>query len=140
MDKIADYAERVYAFAVGHTFSQDEADELSQLPGLDGSHDLLADTLKTDAVGRPTGLGIGVQILEILWHGEVEQGHPIVKHRRRAGDLHGVVVPQDAEVAEMSVLIIDHRIKHQHFVQCVDKLDSHLLVICPDQPPICPEP
>ena len=30
MDKIADYAERVYAFAVGHTFSQDEADELSQ--------------------------------------------------------------------------------------------------------------
>lgn len=78
-----------------------EADELSQLPGLDGSHDLLADTLKTDAVGRPTGLGIGVQVPEILWHGEVEQRHPVVKHRRRTGDLPGMVVPQDAEVAEV---------------------------------------
>ena len=64
-----------------------EADELSQLPGLDGSHDLLADALEADAVCRPAGLGVGIQVLEILWHGEVEQRHPVVKHRRRAGDL-----------------------------------------------------
>ena len=44
------------------------------------------------------------------------------------------VIDHHAEVPEMSIHIADHRIKHQHFVQCVDKLISHLLVICPDSP------
>lgn len=44
------------------------------------------------------------------------------------------VIDHHAEVSKMPVHIADRRIEHQHFVQCVDKLDSHLLVICPDSP------
>ena len=36
--------------------TEGEADELPQLPDLDGAHDLLADTLEADAVGRSAGL------------------------------------------------------------------------------------
>lgn len=86
-------------------------------------------TLEADAVGRSAGLGVGVQVLEILRHGEVEQGHPVVKHRRCAGDLPGVVVPQDAEVAEVPVLIVDHSIEHQHTPDLLIGFRSKLPVI-----------
>ena len=66
--------------------AEGKADELSHLPSLDGAHDLLTDAPEADAVCSPAGLGIGVQILEILRHGKVEQGHPVVKHRCRAGN------------------------------------------------------
>ena len=44
------------------------------------------------------------------------------------------VIDHHAEVSKMPVHIADHRIKHQHFVQRVDKLISHLFVIRPDSP------
>ena len=43
-----------------------EADELPQLPGLEWAHDLLTDALEVDAVCRPAGLGVGIQVLKIL--------------------------------------------------------------------------
>ena len=42
------------------------------------------------------------------------------------------VIDHHAEVPEMPIHIADHRIKHQHFAQRVDKLISHLFIIRPD--------
>ena len=44
------------------------------------------------------------------------------------------VIDHHAEVPEMPIHIADHRIKHQHFAQRVDKLISHLFIIRPDSP------
>ena len=40
------------------------------------------------------------------------------------------VIDHHAEVSKMPVHIADYRIKHQHFVQCIDKLSPQLFVVC----------
>ena len=40
------------------------------------------------------------------------------------------VIDHHAEVPEMAVSIADHRVEHQHFVQCIDKLSPQLFVVC----------
>ena len=63
---------------------------------------------------------------------KVKEGIAVVEQGSGGDDGIRPVIDHHAEVPEMPVHIADHRIKHQHFVQRVDKLISHLFVIRPD--------
>ena len=65
---------------------------------------------------------------------KVKEGIAMVEQGSGGDDGIRPVIDHHAEVSKMPVHIADHRIKHQHFVQRVDKLISHLFVIRPDSP------
>ena len=51
---------------------------------------------------------------------------------QRSGGDDGIrpVIDHYAKVPKMPVHIADYRIKHQHFIQCIDKLSPQLFVVC----------
>lgn len=65
---------------------------------------------------------------------KVKEGIAMVEQGSGGDDGIRPVIDHYAKVPEMPVHIADYRIKHQHFVQRVDKLISHLFVIRPDSP------
>ena len=67
---------------------------------------LPTDRLVGDAVRIRARPGIFLKILDIVGHGVVEERKAVIKNRRRAEDLAGMVITQDTKVAEMSVLVI----------------------------------
>ena len=56
----------------------------------------------------------------------------MVKQGSGGGDCVGSVIDQHAEIAEVSVCITDHRVKHQHLIQHVHKFRPQLFIIRSD--------
>ena len=65
---------------------------------------------------------------------KVKEGIAMVEQGGGGDDGIRPVIDHHAEVPEMPVRVADHCVEHQHFVQCVDKLISHLFIIRPDSP------
>ena len=65
---------------------------------------------------------------------KVKEGIAVVEQGSGGDDGIRPVIDHHAEVPEMPVRVADHCVEHQHFVQCVDKLISHLFIIRPDSP------
>lgn len=105
-----------------------EADQAAELVALLRAHDLPADGLVGHAVGVGTGLGIFRKVPVILGHGVVEQRQAVVEDWRRAEDLPAAIVSQDAEIAEMPILVVDHRVEHQHAFQLLGSLLADPLI------------
>ena len=61
---------------------------------------------------------------------KVKEGIAMVEQGGGGDDGIRPVIDHHAEVPEMPIHIADHRIKHQHFVQCIDKLSPQLFVVC----------
>ena len=57
------------------------------------------------------------------------QGQAIIKNGCWGDDLAGVVVPQQAEVAEVSVLVVDQGVKHQHAAKLFPKLIAQGIIV-----------
>lgn len=105
-----------------------EADQTAELVALLRAHDLPADRLVGHAVGIGTGLGIFREVLVILGHSIVKQRQAVVKDRRRAKDLPAGIIPQNAEVAEVPILVVNHRVEHQHTFQLLGSLFADALI------------
>ena len=112
----------------GRVPGEAKADQAAKLVALLRAHDLPTDCLVGDAVRIGARPGIFFKVLHIIGHGVVEERKAVIKNRRRAEDLPGMVITQDTKVAEMSVLIIDHRIEHQHAFQLVGGLFANALI------------
>ena len=105
-----------------------KADQAAELVALLRAHDLPADRLIGDAVGIGARPGIFLKVLDIVGHSVVEEGQAVIKDRCRAEDLPGMVIAQDTEIAEMPVLVIDHRIEHQHAFQFLSGFLANALI------------
>ena len=64
----------------------------------------------------------------VLFPGIAEQGQPVVKNGGWRDDLPAVVIPQDAEVAKVPILVVDQRVKYQHTAKLLGKLCSQLVI------------
>ena len=87
-----------------------EADHPPKLLFLSGPHDLRAHLLIGDVVGVRTGFCILVQIRIIFLTGIAEQGQPIVKNGGGRNNVAAVVIPQDAKVSKVAVLIVNQSV------------------------------
>jgi len=61
---------------------------------------------------------------------KVKEGIAVVEQGSGGDDSIRPVIDHHAKVPEMPVHIANHRIKRQHFVQCIDKLSPQLFVVC----------
>lgn len=101
----------------GWRTNRKKTDQSSELRHLLFSHDLTDNAFKRNTIGGGSCLCIRWQIFKIIWHGKVEKGKTVVKNRGRTENLSGMVVAQNAEIAEVSILVIDHGVKYQHIRQ-----------------------
>ena len=106
-----------------------ETDHAPELLLLLSPHDLRTHLLVGNVIGIGTGFCILVQMGIVLFSGIAEQGQPIIKDRGWGYDLAAAVIPQDAEVAEMPVLIVNQRVKHQHTAKLLGKLCPQLVIV-----------
>lgn len=86
------------------------------------AHNSLANLVEGYAVGRCSRFCIFAEILQIISHCEVEKRQAVIKNRSGLYDLSCVIVTQNTEVSEMSVLVVNHSIEHQHTAKIVIKL------------------
>ena len=120
-----------------------EADQPADLHLLLGSHYLLADLLIGDTVGIGTGLCIFREIFEIVGHGKVEQGEPVIEDGCGGKNCSCVVVPQQPKVSEVPILVVDQGIEHQHTAKLLIEIVAQVFVVVkasfqrglPDNPP-----
>ena len=108
-----------------------------------GSHYLLADLLIGDTVGIGTGLCIFREIFEIVGHGKVEQGEPVIEDGRGGKNCSCVVVSQQPKVFEVPILVVDQGIENQHTAKLLIEIVAQVFVVVkasfqrglPDNPP-----
>lgn len=96
-----------------------EADHFAQLFLLAGGDELPDHVFKGNAGGGQAGFGVGGQVVKIIGHAVVEQGQAIIEDRgQRIGPV-GVVIHHHAEIAEVTILVIDDRIEDEHIHKLV---------------------
>ena len=93
------------------------------------THYLFTHILIGNAVGIGTGLCIRTQVLEIIRHCVVEQRQAVIEDGCRGDNFARVIVPQQAEVAEVSVLVVNQGIENQHTAKLLVELVAQGLVI-----------
>lgn len=106
-----------------------KTDQTAKLITLLCAHDLTADIFKADTVGIGTGFCVLLQKLQIVRHGIVEQGEAIIKNRRGPDDFSCAIIPQDTEVPEMPILVVNHGVEHQHTSDFLCGLLADFLII-----------
>ena len=93
------------------------------------THYLFTHILIGNAVGIGMGLCIRTQVFEIIRHCIVEQRQAVIEDGCRGDNFARVIVPQQAEVAEVSVLIVNQGIENQHTAKLLVELVAQGLVI-----------
>ena len=93
------------------------------------THYLFTHILIGNAVGIGMGLCIRTQVFEIIRHCIVEQQQAVIEDGRRGDNFARMIVPQQAEVAEVSVLIVNQGIENQHTAKLLVELVAQGLVI-----------
>ena len=96
-----------------------EANHLSQLFLLSWSDKFSDNVIERHPIGRRPGLRIFIQAFHVIRHCIIEQGQPVVKERCKRIRPIRLIIHHQAEVSEMTVLIADQCIKHQHIRKTV---------------------
>lgn len=95
-------------------------------------HDPGTDLLKGDMVGVRPGLGIGRQSSrggQIFLSRKTQQGKTVVKDGGWAGQLSRMVIPQEAKVPKMPILVVYEGVEHQHTAQLFPILRIQTVII-----------
>ena len=74
---------------------------------------------------RCTGLGVGIEVAEIILHREREERHAVVEDRREGTRFVAPVVDQQSEVAEVPVGVAHQRIENHHVAERLVELVAH---------------
>ena len=106
-----------------------EPDHAAELLCLLWPHVLRAHLLIGDVVGVRTGFGVLVQVRIIFLAGIAKQGQPVVKNGGGRKDAAAVVIPQDAKVSKVAVLLLDQSVKNQHTADLLRKQRARLGIV-----------
>ena len=106
-----------------------EAHHLAKLRLLPCAHHLFADLLIGNPVRVGTGFSVFFQPFEIIGHSEIEQRQSVVENGGGGDNLPGVVIPENAEVPEMSVLIIDEGVENKHTAKLLIEIITQSFVV-----------
>ena len=93
------------------------------------AHGLRTHFLIGDVVGGRTGLSVFILIRIVFLAGIAEQRQSVVKNGGGRNDVAAVVIPQDAEVSKVAVLVVNQGIKHQHAADFPRKLQPQLVIV-----------
>ena len=104
-----------------------EVDQFLQLFALAVGHEGGRKLVEGRAEDRSTGLGVSVEIAEVVLHCEREKRHAVVEDRRESARFVAPVVDQEAEVAEMPVGVAHQRVEDHHVAERLIEFVAHLL-------------
>ena len=97
-----------------------EADQASQLITLFGPHNFPTDVFIRDTVWIGACFGILVKMRIVVRHSEIEERDSVIENRSSADDLSGMIIPQNTEIAKMTVFVVDDGIENEHAFQFFD--------------------
>ena len=109
-----------------------EPDHTAKLGLLDRPHHSMANFLVGHLIWRRPHFGVGFKVGETVKVVLARKGHQrqaVVKNGGRGDDLACMVVPKQAKVSKVSVLVINQRVKYQHTPQLLSKLPAQSVVV-----------
>ena len=109
-----------------------ETDHPAKLFLLLRSHDRRTDLLKGQTVGVCAHGGVflqGRKIRQLIPACIRKQGESVIENGRWCNNLSGMVVPENAKVSEVTVLIVDQGVKHQHTAELFSEICSHAVIV-----------
>ena len=56
----------------------------------------------------------------VVRHSEIEERDSVIENRSSADDLSGMIIPQNTEIAKMTVFVVDDGIENEHAFQFFD--------------------
>ena len=105
-----------------------KTDHAPELFFLAASHDFCTDLFVWDVIRIGAGFRIFIEIFIILFSGIAEQGKSIVKNGSGSDDFTAVIIPQNTEIPEMPVFIVNQRIENQHAADLLRKCSAMFIV------------
>ena len=104
-----------------------EVDQFTELFALTVGHEGCGKLSKGRTEIRSAGLGVSIEIVEVVLHCEWEERHAVVEDRREGTRFVAPVVDQQPEVAEMPVRVADQGIENHHVTERLVELVAQLL-------------
>ena len=104
-----------------------EVDQFPELLALAVSHERRGEFREGRAEIRCAGLGVGVEVAEVVLHCEREERHAVVEDRGEGTRLVAPVVDQQTEVAEVPVRVAHQRVEDHHVAERLVELVAQLL-------------
>ena len=104
-----------------------EVDQFSELFALTLGHERGGKLSEGRSEIRCAGLGVGVEIAEVVLHCEREECHAVVEDRGEGTRFVAPVVDQQPEVAEVPVRVADQRVENHHVAEWLIELVAQLL-------------
>ena len=106
-----------------------KASQLAKLRFLLCAHDLTACFFIGNTVRVGTGFCVLAQVFEVFRHAVIEKGQTVIEQRSRGKKFACMIVPQHTEVAEMSVFIVNQRIKDKYTAKLIIESITQIPVI-----------
>lgn len=94
-----------------------EVSEFAELFVLTVGHECRNELIERHIVGRKTACGILLQVGEIVLHGEWEERKAVVEKRNESHRLVVLVVNDKAEIAEVTIRVVNESIEHHHIAE-----------------------
>ena len=104
-----------------------EVDQLSELFALTVGHESGCEFVEGRAEDRSAGLGVSIEIAEVVLHREREERHAVVEDRREGTRFVAPIVDQQSEIAEMPVGVAHQRIENHHIAERLIEFVAQLL-------------
>ena len=104
-----------------------EVDQFPEMLALTVSHECSGKLSKGRAEIRSAGLGVSIEIAEVVLHREREKRHAVIEDRREGTRFVAPIVDQQSEVAEVPVGVAHQRVENHHVAERLIEFVAQLL-------------
>ena len=105
---------------------------MALLPLLARGNEFLGNLIERHVKRRQTALCVSLKVGKVIRHSEVEERQPVIKNRSKSVRLIGLVVHHQTKVVQMSVSIVNQRVKNHHITESIEVISAQITQIFRD--------